>query len=271
MARLLSRVVAVAFVALLGAGAPVHAQSYSWDGIYVGTTIGGAIYEPGNNTLSTTCPPTGYFCNSTGKGSANAGIVNITWPALSAFTWSGQAGYNWQYRSVVLGPEVDIGYFNLHSTPHASAAYPVTGILGIPPATKSSPATTYTVAESLSTDGLVMLRGRIGWAPEAPTLFYVNFGLAFTELRVGNSFADTNGASGAASGSSTIGWTAGVGAELAVTHAWTIKVEYVYLDFGTTTATGNITHGGFSNGLTSTVDLSTNIFRAGVNFRFNPP
>ena len=152
MARLLSRVVAVAFVALFCAGAPVHAQSYSWDGFYIGSTLGFAWSAP-NTSLSVSCPANGYLCTP----GVPPPLVNPTWSLLSAFNWSGQFGYNWQYRSVVLGAEVDGGYLNLRGSPQLKGSTTATGA--------------FNFAESLNTDWIVLVRGRVGWAVEAPILF----------------------------------------------------------------------------------------------------
>ncbi len=252
MARLLSRVVAVAFVALFGAGAPVHAQSYSWDGFYIGSTLGFAWSAP-NTSLSVSCPANGYLCTP----GVPPPLVNPTWSLLSAFNWSGQFGYNWQYRSVVLGAEVDGGYLNLRGSPQLKGSTTATGA--------------FNFAESLNTDWIVLVRGRVGWAVEAPILFYFTAGGAFTDLTISNSYADVKGIGESASASSTVGWTVGAGAELALTHAWTVKADYAYVDFGSNSITGTVVSSGKVNGLTTTVNLNASIFRAGVNFRFNPP
>ncbi len=220
MARLLSRVVAVAFVALFCAGAPVHAQSYSWDGIYIGGTIGGDIYRP-SARLSPV--PAGTCGNSPLPSCSPNGF-------LSAFSASGQLGYNWQYRSLILGPEVDGGLLNAHGNGN------------------------FVNIQSFNTDWLFLTRGRIGWAPEAPVLVYLAGGLAVTDLTVHGNYSSTSGA--------TLGATIGGGVEAALTHSWTVKAEYLYVDFGSTTLPGRIT---------TTFGLTSNIIRAGVNFHFNPP
>jgi outer membrane immunogenic protein len=53
------------------------------------------------------------------------------------------------------------------------------------------------------------------------------------------------------------GWTVGGGIEAAIAGPWTAKVEYLYVDLGNTSST-----------LGSDVKFTTNIVRAGLNYRF---
>ncbi|HEY9214722.1 MAG TPA: outer membrane protein [Ancylobacter sp.] len=57
-----------------------------------------------------------------------------------------------------------------------------------------------------------------------------------------------------------VGWTIGAGAEYAIDPNWSVKAEYLYLDLGSETYT--TINGAYDVGLTS------NILRAGVNYRF---
>ncbi len=59
------------------------------------------------------------------------------------------------------------------------------------------------------------------------------------------------------------GWTAGAGVEAAFAPNWTAKVEYLYVDFAGLSCTA----GGCGTG--TTVTLTENIVRAGINYKFS--
>ena len=65
-----------------------------------------------------------------------------------------------------------------------------------------------------------------------------------------------------------VGWTVGAGIEWAFANNWTARVEYLYVDFGSVTATGIIGASPYANGISTSTDLSAQIARAGVNYKF---
>lgn len=92
------------------------------------------------------------------------------------------------------------------------------------------------------------VRGRLGynagrWMP------YVTGGLA-----VGDIDARVAGVS---SSSTELGWTIGAGIEAQIAGPWTAKVEYLYVDLGEGDSIGG-----------QRPDFTTNIIRAGLNYRF---
>ncbi len=92
-------------------------------------------------------------------------------------------------------------------------------------------------------------RGRIGYAGWGSMMPYITAGAAF---------AGVENSIGAASTSETrVGWTAGLGLEYMVWTNWSVKLEYLYADLGTADAPGP-----------STVDMTSHIVRAGLNYRF---
>jgi outer membrane immunogenic protein len=92
-------------------------------------------------------------------------------------------------------------------------------------------------------------RGRIGYAGWSSMMPYITAGAAF---------AGVENSIGAASVSDTrIGWTAGVGLEYMLWSNWSVKLEYLYADLGT------------ADGPAATkIDVTANIVRAGLNYRF---
>ena len=93
------------------------------------------------------------------------------------------------------------------------------------------------------------VRGRGGYAFNN-ILFYGTAGLAFGELR-----AETFGWT---ESHTTLGWTAGVGAEFGIAQNWSAKIEYLFLDL----SSSQFAITGVSNG------YSASVVRAGVNYHF---
>ena len=77
-------------------------------------------------------------------------------------------------------------------------------------------------------------------------------------ITAGAAFAGVENSIGAASvGDTRIGWTAGLGLEYMVWSNWSVKFEYLYADLGTAAAPGP-----------GNADITANIVRAGLNYRF---
>ncbi len=99
-------------------------------------------------------------------------------------------------------------------------------------------------------------RIRIGYAGWDNWLPYLTGGAAFGDVK-----ADLT-TTGSTASSTQIGWTAGVGLEYAFRSNWSAKIEYLYADLGSFDC-------GAACGTTSNnVTFTTNIVRAGLNYRF---
>lgn len=166
-----------------------------------------------------------------GDGSAN----NI------GFIGGGQVGCNFQTGMLVLGLEGDFdsfrsnpGFFNNTN-----------GSLG--------------VQQSLTTNYLATVRPRLGIAADR-NFAYITGGVAFANA----SYTDNNlTASGVASASQTLtGWAAGAGWEYAFADRWTVRAEYLIAGFPTMSAVNTVVP------FTGTADLTVQVLRAGVNFKF---
>lgn len=133
-----------------------------------------------------------------------------------------QAGYNWQSGAIVYGIEGDL---QLNSADDTFAAW------------------------KFSNPWFGTARGRIGFTFNN-ILLYGTGGLAFGSLKAETmGFTESHG---------TFGWTAGVGAEIALTQNWSAKIEYLYVDLSDRT---------FSlTGLPQGYEFNT--VRVGVNYRF---
>jgi outer membrane immunogenic protein len=246
------------------------AEAQDWSGFYFGANLGGA-WGSSDASAATSCPAGGYFCAG-GAGAINAvAISNSGSGSLSDenVIGGGQLGYNGTAGGFIYGLEVDLQSFSLSASRQATQNYPF-------PIIAATDA--YTISSGLSTDWLMTARGRLGWAV-SDVLLYATGGLALTDLKVTSSFRDNitfaggSGASMFASDSSVkAGWTVGGGAEWALHDGWSVKGEYLYVDFGSVSATGNVTNppvgGAAANPLTVSEDLSAHIARAGINYRF---
>jgi outer membrane immunogenic protein len=70
------------------------------------------------------------------------------------------------------------------------------------------------------------------------------------------------------------GWAVGTGAEYALLNGWSLKAEYLHVDFGRESVTSkNLIFDGtlpFPDTIfTHSVDLKSNIVRGGLNYHFN--
>ena len=223
---------------------------------------------------SPTASPPAYICDGFGNGAAGAAAVGAAGTgtiSASGFTGGMQAGYNVQRNNWVYGLEADFGAFSLSGS--RLFVGPLLGAL-----TTAGP---LTFGTSFSTDWLATVRGRLGWLFRPDLLAYVTGGLALTELQVAWTYSDNafggtppNIGTGAASASKIKGGLAvGGGFEWAWDRNWSVKAEYLYLDFGKVTATGLVTNPNFggtpyAQGVSTTADLTAHVARVGVNRHF---
>jgi outer membrane immunogenic protein len=262
---------ALASVSTLALTAAAQAQTtqpiYNWSGFYIGANAGAAW---GRSDTSTKLPcqntnfPPGFLCTVTdpaeGPGVAATGSGSISGNGV---TGGVQAGYNWQRGHWVYGLEADFGALDLRTSRQVTRPY----VANLAPFA-------YSIANSADTDWLFTVRGRVGWA-FSNLLLYTTGGLAVTDLHASNSFSDNLFWPAGFSWSRSqvkAGWTLGGGVEWGVNRNWSVKAEYLYVKFGSVGAAGQIA--GFSQGqayaeaISTSVDLTAHIARAGINFRF---
>jgi len=179
----------------------------------------------------------------------------------------------------VVGIEADIESFRLRNS------FAFGPIRLIPPPAPGSPIT-LTSSGSVDTNWLATVRPRVGVA-FANFLVYATGGVAFTKQNNtlndvgittgGGPFTGTVGAF-AVTSSRDVGWTAGGGIEYAFAPQWSLKAEYLHLDFGSATASAGATNQpppalcpcGFTDAvLTATTHLRADIVRVGLNYQFH--
>lgn len=139
------------------------------------------------------------------------------------------AGYNWQVGGAVLGLEADIGTGYLDDSLGAGIG-------------------------EVSSDLNVMgsLRARAGLLVSPAFLVYGTAGVAIADFDFR--------ANGSTSSETLVGYQVGVGSELLITPAWTLRMEYIYTGLGAE----SVSHGGITN----SYDPDFHTVRAGLSFRF---
>ncbi len=153
---------------------------------------------------------------------------------LSGGLVGGTLGYNYQMGQAVFGLEGDLDWSDIRGSSN-------TGICaGTSCETRNS--------------WLATARGRIGYAFDR-VMPFVTGGAAFGDIKA------TPAGFGATTTTKT-GWTVGGGAEFGIAGPWTAKVEYLYVDLGKGSCGAAIC------GSPTDVGFTTNLVRAGVNFRF---
>lgn len=136
---------------------------------------------------------------------------------------------------------------------------------GLPAAVQKSP---YHSTLIPGTSWLFTGRERLGWAADH-WLVYVTGGLAVGKENFSQTITLLAPFVETASFSSTrVGWTVGAGVEYALSRNWSIKGEYLHVDLGSVGLNGTTTppFAGLAN--PGSVRLTTEIARAGVNYRF---
>lgn len=199
---------------------------------------------------------TGFHIGVHGGGAWGDYETELTSPLLPGFTLGldenaggfvvgGQAGFNKQFDQFVLGVEADIAYAAIEGDTSLSLTIPGPTTLG--------------VSAEFSTEYLATFRGRVGYAFDN-ILVYATGGAAVTEVEV-----EFSALGASISDSDTLwGWTIGGGVEVAINEGWSVKAEYLYIDFDSENFFEDDL-GGFAD---YEVDLDAHIVKAGVNYRF---
>lgn len=255
----------------------VPAQSHAgepgapFSGAYIGINAG-AAWGSSSYTTDPGCPASGVdatFCGAppddsavNGTAVAESGNGKLT---PDGFTGGLQAGYNWQVGNIVFGGEADFVAFDLSKSTSAEGTFPF-AFLG----------DAYELTESMSTDWLATIRGRLGATIAPHLLLYVTGGIAFADIAFSSTYSDNavdatfpgGSGSGRKSGVRT-GWALGGGGEWQLDDRWSIKAEYLYVDFGSETVAVPVSNtADFTQTIKVDADLNAHIARVGLNYGF---
>jgi len=108
------------------------------------------------------------------------------------------------------------------------------------------------------------VRGRLGFASQG-WLIYATGGYAYSRLESLASASAAGVSVDVSRNENRNGWTLGGGIEVALSRNWSVKAEYLYLDFGTHNGEWMLT--GLPT-ITDSTRLQSNVVRGGVNYRF---
>lgn len=156
---------------------------------------------------------------------------------MDGFSGGFLAGYNFQTRDLVYGIEVDLSFTDFSAS-----------------ADKSAPYNNYS-AFDLNLNGHA--RARLGVMADK-TLFYVAGGLAMANLKVDDvdpGWGDDK--------STHLGWTLGAGVERIINDRLSVRLEYLYDDYGNEEY--RLRGDDFYD---SEVELSAHTMRAAISYRF---
>jgi outer membrane immunogenic protein len=181
--------------------APPLEPIFNWTGFYVGLNAG---YSWGDTRLDYDLGP----------------LTTTLHP--SSFIGGGQAGFNWQMGNVVWGLEADIAWRN--GKDDLTFAFP-----------NGLDFTSFHVEQNW----VGTVRPRLGFANNN-WLFYVTGGLAYGGLQ--HSYMEFRPTVAGATRTATedvtrAGWTVGGGVEVAFNRQLSLGLEYLYMDFGSSTLT----------------------------------
>ena len=249
----------------------VVAPAPNWTGWYVGLNAGGD-WGTSNGSTSQFCNLVAFAAGGGCFGTDVSTPINAVGASqrfnTSGFTGGIQGGYNWQSGSWLVGFEADFDAFRSRGSTTASGLVTLGGAAG----------SMLSINSSLTTDWLFTARPRVGWVT-GNWLFYGTGGLAVADLRGNWSFLDVTGVGNiteSASGSATkAGWVVGAGFETMISGRWTLGLEYLYTKFNGVSAIGlvNTPAGAPPSGNTfpHSTDLSDNILRVRLNYKFGDP
>ncbi len=253
--------------AMIAVCASSAAMAQSWTGFYVGLNAGHA-WASSDMTTSTSLTPSGYFLasevdaiNAAGKGDVKP----------SGFTGGLTLGYNWHFGHGFFGFEADWNHFS------QGESRTVTFIDPLPAGACGTSSCYYTLRQSVDVGRLVTFRVRGGWASKN-WMIYGTAGAANTRITYNEVFTDTFASAYESSWQSHTkgGFVWGGGAEVKFGKHWSLKGEYLSSHFSNMSGPGGTltayfpaaTLTSYPDVLTHSADLSVDMARVGVNFKF---
>jgi outer membrane immunogenic protein len=241
--------------------APVPAY-FNWTGFYVGANVGGGWANTSASGSTLFDEPPFAPIASTFAGSYGA----------SGVLGGGQIGANYQFPNHwVIGLEADVDGSSLSG----SGGNCSTTALGVGVGC---------TALNTKFNDFGTVRGRLGYAADN-LLLYGTGGWAWSQSSTNSNFTCVGvgtcpgpgvaftGGSSSASITATNGWAAGGGLEYAFTRNWTVRVEYLHIQFNgigeTLPTSGTVTGVPFTATTSSSATVNMDVARAGLNYLFH--
>ncbi|WP_181161202.1 outer membrane protein [Labrys okinawensis] len=223
--------------------APVAAP-FSWTGFYAGLNAG----------YGWTQSDEGWRHTSGGDApdaiALRQSLTNHSYD-LNGFLGGAQIGYNWQQGHFVVGAEADADFYQKSFSKTRSLLPNFPG---------------NSVTQTGKVTGFYTARVRLGYAFDR-TLIYATGGWAGTQLDFRDSSAYPASFQGVSKSEFKSGWTVGAGVEQAVNEHWSVKLEYLYADFGSTKSS-SCNNAAPDLCYSHKHDVKTNVVRLGVNYKF---
>ena len=222
---------------------------FSWVGMYMGASLGGAVPLHAGERLQAT---SGF-----GAPAFDLYPSGVTRPGVTVGV---QAGYNWQRGPVVWGFETDLSLLDGRRGPHglfpASPAY----VPGLP---------AYSLSANSSANFFASIRGRVGYAWDR-SLFYLTGGVAAggakrsgdSDARRGRTRRDFHAPW---SQSSRMKYAIGAGFEYAFADNWSARAEYLFLNQSLNT---QVFDNGAGYAYASRMRNENHLLRFGLNYHF---
>lgn len=233
--------IAVAGMGGTSQSSPALAQSANWSGPYVGIEGGGGWGHQSQSGGGPLVLPSGGGVTHT---IITVGVVSDGNYGLSGGLLGGTIGYNFQSRRVVYGVEGDASWADFRGSGTCGVGGFQTGCGG-------------------DIRGLETIRGRFGYdiGPFIPSLGnvlpFVSGGWAFGRIHAWDALLGTSG------DKSMVGWTLGGGLEAMLGSNWSVRAEYLHVDFGNRTVFSAIPPN------PENVSTTAEVFRLALDYHFN--
>jgi outer membrane immunogenic protein len=236
MNKLISGIILLGTVGI--ATAAGHETAYNWTGAYAGLNLG-SIWTNSHLTANHE-----FFISDTGTYSQNLNSTNVN-PGFQ-FGYLYQFDHNW-----VVGGEADFSYPATSNT--YTNTYQDTGAFD-----------RFNVRNNLQGS----LRLRAGYAIDR-FLPFITAGVSFASMGLYYDNEEQNSDNAYSTSTTQTGWVLGGGLEYGVLDNLSVRTEYLYTDYGNALNMSMPNVAGISdpNGAAH-VNMSTNVLRAAVNYRF---
>ncbi len=241
----------------IGSQSPAPAEDH-WNGFYAGFLVGG--------TSNRSALDTHVVDQSSYYALTNLAILNEAGQSTAQSTnlMGGiEAGYNKRAGSFVYGLEGDFDFSPIKNISAVNGAF----FIG------DSTTAPFSVTQNLAVNWLVTAHPRVGMLLNPQWLIYGTGGVALADLSASFSYTDYYpGHESASTHKTELGYVAGIGSEVALNAKWSLKAEYLHLNFANiSTTSDNLTRG--SQQFTGTpfshsADLTSDVIRIGLNYKF---
>lgn len=241
------------------AATPALAQEYDWTGLYVGLNGGASWgdtsldFDVAGGNGAVVIPPVDVArINQTGADDGNK----------TGFTGGVQAGYNFQMGGLVFGIETDFGFMDIDQ--HRTNSYQTAVVVNPPP----NPTPTYALEQRVQADWVWTVRPRIGLAGDL-WMVYATGGIATSKIDLDTKYADNRippNTADLSKGDTKTGWTAGLGGAYALSPNWSVRGEWLYVDFGKVKDTVTSSNGFIV--VESEAKVRANLLRLGIDYKF---